>query len=151
LDIDSSILLKDLEFLQPKSFVADMGPIREVELIPVPGTDDMHVDFVVALTQVHAARTDFVDDLGHSHALAGWATLMWTIVSVGIELALVADDPDLQFSDVHDAGAAVLELFALANENSFHVQIPTVCSIVLIIRYFIKSAMQFPELGGAVR
>ncbi len=57
-DIDFTVALDDVEFLQPDARVADMRPVREMVFVAVPRADDVHVRLVEALAEEDAVLAD---------------------------------------------------------------------------------------------
>ncbi len=57
-DIDVSIALDDLEFLQPHALVGDVHAVREMEFVAVPRADDVHVGLVEGLAVIDAVLVD---------------------------------------------------------------------------------------------
>src|SRR3954470_7244226 len=119
-DIDLSIAFDHVELLQPQPQVGDVVAVRQVELIAVPRTDDVHVGFVEGLAVEDAVLVDEFFHLRHAQALAGRAALVRAIVPVGVILALVADDPDLEFAGPHDAHPALGHFAVPAHQHFGH-------------------------------
>src|SRR5207244_8913194 len=82
----------------------------EMELVAVPGTDDVHVVAVEGLAVVDAVLVDQLLDLRHHQAFAGGAALVRAIVAVGVVLSAVADDADLNLVGAHDPHPALRDL-----------------------------------------
>src|SRR5262245_659014 len=90
-DIDLSVTLDHLELLQPQSLVGDVYAIRQVELVAVPGTHDVHVRVVEGLAVIDAVLVDKLLHLRHAQAFAGGPALVRAMVTVGIVLPAVTD------------------------------------------------------------
>src|ERR1700733_7251696 len=82
-DIDFSVLLDHVEFLQPDVRVATVATVRKMKFIAMPRANDMHVVLVIALAAIDAFVVDQLDDLRHAHALARRTTLVRTKVTIG--------------------------------------------------------------------
>src|SRR5690242_19030201 len=119
-DIHRAVFLDDVEFLQPDAAVADVDAGLEMELIGVPGADDMHVVAVVILAEEGSVGRDDVDDLRHSEALADRAALMRAVVAIGVIFTALADHADLDLAGGDDAHPAIGDLAVFADQYFSH-------------------------------
>ena len=94
--------------------------VRQVELVAVPGTDDVHVGLVEGLAVEDAVLVDQFLHLRHAQALAGRAALVRAVVAVGVVLAAVADDADLDLAGMHDPHPALGDIAVAANQHFGH-------------------------------
>src|SRR5215468_2192092 len=90
-DVDRAVAFHHVIFLQADAPVDHMASVRQMKLIAVPGTDEVHVVLVEALAEIGATLSDQVDHLRQLEALADRAALMRAEVAVGVVAAPVAD------------------------------------------------------------
>src|SRR6476661_2977406 len=72
-------------------------------------------------------------ELLHAQALAGRAALVRAVVAVGVVLALVADDPDLELAGAHDPHPALGHLAVPAHQHFGHRPAPF--DLIVMIPY----------------
>src|SRR4029079_16071670 len=120
-DIDRSVSFDDIELLQTNGAIADVDAVLEMELVRVPRADDMHVLAIVILAQDGAIGPEHVEHLRHQHAFAHRPALVRAVIAVGVILAIVANDSNLEGPDRHDPRPALGNLAVLADQYFRHV------------------------------
>src|SRR5262249_40479502 len=100
--------------------VADELAGLEVVFVTVPGAHEVHLGF----REIEPARglvgQDPLFHLGDDQAFAGRAALVQADIAVGVELALVLEDPDLALPDEDDAAVAVADFRSLTDKFLGH-------------------------------
>jgi hypothetical protein len=119
-DVDLAVSLHDVVFFKSQLFVADVGAVRQVKLVAMPGAYNVDVVLVVGLTKIKAAVADHVDNLGHLHAFTGWAALMGAKVLIGIIYAAPKEYADLGVRGLNDPDAALGKFAVAANQDVCH-------------------------------
>src|SRR5215204_5168343 len=97
-----------------------MSSVGEMELVAMPGTDDMHVVLIVCLAKENAAFADKIDDLRHPQPLARRTSLMRTKITIGVVFVRMSDDADLDVSNQHQAYTAFRNFTVFTNAYFRH-------------------------------
>src|SRR3954453_5728801 len=120
IDINLSVPLDDGIFGEAEPLIADMRPVGEVEFVPVPGADDVHVGLVEGLAEIDAAFADLVPHLRDAPTLAGGTTLVRAQIAIGIIVARVPDNANLDVADLHKPHTTVGDLAVSAYPDFRH-------------------------------
>src|SRR5665213_2044623 len=94
-DVDAAFALDHGEALQPQPLVGGALAALELVFVAVPGTDDMHLALIEALTEQRLVGAEHVLHLRQHYALAGRSALMDAQIAIGEIFSGVAIDPDL--------------------------------------------------------
>src|SRR5215470_3069992 len=121
-DIDVIPFLDDLVLAQLLAPVGDELAGSDVVLVAVPRTHEVGLGFGEVEALGRLVRHQLLFNLGDDQALAGRAALMQAGVAVGVELAVVPEDADLDIAVKHDPAVAVLEFRRLANKFLGHIR-----------------------------
>src|SRR5262245_23684178 len=119
-DIDASLALHHLVALELEARVGRAFAGEQLVFPPVPGAHDVRVAVIVGLPEIRLVGGQELDHLALDHALAGRATLMQAIVTVGVIGAGVPVDADLEPVLADDADVAVAHFHVLTYENLRH-------------------------------
>src|SRR5262245_50205833 len=119
-DIDASLALHHLVALELEARVGRAFAGEQLVFPAVPGAHDVRVAVIVGLPEIRLVGGQQFDHLALDHALAGRATLMQAIVTVGVIGAGVPVDADLEPVLADDTDVAIAHFHVLTYENLRH-------------------------------
>src|SRR5690606_2778284 len=112
-----SVTLHRLELLQADIWVSYMTTGVEMEFIPVPRTDDVHIIVVISLSGEQTFLREKILDSRSAHAFAGRPTLVRADVPVAINLALAPKQSDFDAVVAPEQNPALLEGFRITDQD----------------------------------
>src|SRR5579862_286630 len=102
-----------------------------MELVRVPGTDNVHVVAIIVLVQKGPVGRDDIEHRRHPDALAYRTALMRTEIAIGVIFAAMPDDADLDRAGRDDPHAPFNDLAILANQHFSHLMtLPSLFKLV---------------------